>query len=122
MKLARAIVGWGVLAIGVFVGLVYLKSAAYRAWLAGGPPSDNPEGWLFSALNYLSWGVAIVLASAGLFLLLGGLRARPRAALALLLISAIFGIFPTAREYLASDACLDGGGTWLAQELRCKHE
>jgi len=94
----------------------------YRAWLADGPPTPNPEGCLFSAGNFLSWALAFLSAGVGVFLLIGSLPSLSRAAVVLLILASILGVIPSIREYLASDSCLDAGGKWSALELRCVHE
>lgn len=122
MSVARAIFRWSLLLAGVALFLVYLNSAIYRAWLAGGPPTPNPEGWLFSAGNFLSWALAFLTAGIGMFLLVGSLPSKNRVAIVLLILSGFLGILPSVRQFLAVDACLDRGGKWSAAELRCAHE
>jgi len=102
--------------------LIYLNSAFYRAWVAGGPPTDNPTGWLFSAGNYLSWAFAFLSSGIGAFILISKLPSLSKAALIFIALSIMLGIFPSAREFVATDACLDSGGKWLSSELRCTHE
>jgi hypothetical protein len=122
MKIGRAIFRWSLLLGAIALCLIYLNSAAYRAWLAGGPPTPNPEGWLFSAGNYLSWALAFLSAGIGLFSLIGRLPALSKVAVAFLLLSGILAVVPSAREFLAKDSCLDAGGKWSALELRCAYE
>lgn len=122
MKIGRAIFRWSLLLAAIALCLIYLKSAAYRAWLAGGPPTPNPEGWLFSAGNYLSWALAFLSAGIGLFSLIGRLPALSKVAVAFLLLAGVLAVVPSAREFLAKDSCLDAGGKWSALELRCVYE
>ena len=122
MKIGRAIFRWSLLLAAIVLFLIYLNSAAYRAWLAGGPPTPNPEGWLFSAGNYLSWALAFLSAGIGFFLLIGRLPALSKVAVAFLLLSIVLAVVPSAREFLAKDSCLDAGGKWSARELRCAYE
>lgn len=102
--------------------LLYLKSAAYRAWLAGGPPTPNPDGWLFSAWNFLSWSLAFLTGGVGAFLVLRKMPRRSKVGLSFLFLAFVFWAIPHVREFLASDACLDAGGKWIAKELRCAYE
>lgn len=118
----KTIIRWGVLLTGMVAFLTYLKSALYRAWLAGGPPTDNPEGWLFSAENSLSWAFAFLSLGIGIFLLIGKLPSLSRVAFVFIALSIILGVFPSAREFVASDVCLDSGGRWSSSELRCNRE
>ena len=122
MKIGRAIFRWSLLLGAIALCLIYLNSAAYRAWLSGGPPTPNPEGWLFSAGNYLAWALAFLCAGIGLFSLIGRLPALGKVAVAFLLLSVILAVVPSAREFLAKDSCLDAGGKWSALELRCAYE
>lgn len=122
MSIVKITVRWSLLLAGIALFIVYLNSAFYRVWLAGGPPTPNPEGWLFSAGNFLSWAIAFLSAGVGVFLLIGSLPSLSRAAVVLLILASILGVIPSIREYLASDSCLDAGGKWSALELRCVHE
>ncbi len=122
MLISKTILRWSLLLTGVVFCLIYLNSAFYRAWVAGGPPTDNPEGWLFSAGNYLSWALAFLTSGIGVFALISKLPSLSRVALVFIALSIILGIFPSAREFVASDVCLDSGGKWLSSELRCIHE
>jgi len=122
MSIVKVTVRWSLLLAGIALFLVYLNSAVYRAWLAGGPPTPNPEGWLFSSGNYLSWSLAFLSAGIGMFILIGRLPLLNRVAVAFLILAGILGIFPSARVFVATDSCLDSGGKWSAQELRCLHE
>lgn len=121
MSKAQAVSRWFVLASAIAVSLIYLNSAVYRAWLAGGPPNSNPEGWLFSSVNYLCIAGAFALGGVALFTIIGQLPSLSKKAIVLLVIAAFVGIIPFAREFVARDACLDGGGQWSNSELRCVH-
>ena len=85
MIITKSILRWVLLLTAIIFFFIYLNGAFYRAWLASGPPTDNPEGWLFSAGNYL-------------------------------------GTFPSARELVVSDICLDSSGKWLSSGLRCIYD
>ena len=122
MRAISTILRWILLLVGIAMFLLNLKSAAYRAWLAGGPPTPNPEGWLFSAWNYLSWSLAFLSSGIGVFLALGGRPRLIRVGIALLALAIAFWAFPHIREFVAKDACLDAGGKWTGKELRCTYE
>ena len=119
MKASRTLVRWFLLIVGIIWGLLQLNGAITAAWLAGGPPTPNPEGWLFVAGNRLAWAAASVLAAFGLFLLLRNARPISRYAIAALVVAFFLTVYPYFREFVASDACLDSGGRW--SELRCVH-
>lgn len=89
----------------------------FAAWVAGGPPTPNPESWLFLAGNRLVWAFASFLAAAGMFVLLRRDRPINRYAVAALVTAALLSAYPSVRELIASDACLDSGGQWSG--LRC---
>lgn len=122
MSIVKIAVRWCLLLAGVALFFVYFNSAFYRVWLAGGPPTPNPEGWLFSAGNSLSWALAFLSAGVGMFLLVGSFPTLSKAAVVFLFFASILGVIPSLREYLASDFCLDAGGKWSVLELRCAHE
>jgi fluoride ion exporter CrcB/FEX len=117
-KIAR----WPFLFIGIALFFIYLNHAMARAWLSYGPPTENPEGWLFSAGNFLSWSLASLCAGVGLFILLGKLPSISKVAIALIIFAGILGIFPTIRTFVATDRCLDAGGKWSPLELRCQYK
>jgi hypothetical protein len=119
MKALRTSFRWLLLIAGITWGLLQLNGAVAAAWLAGGPPTPNPEGWLFVAGNRLAWAAAAFLAAFGLFFLLRSKRPVSRYVIAMLVAALLLTAFPYIREYVASDACLDSGGQW--SDLRCIH-
>ncbi len=119
MKALRTSFRWLLLIAGITWGLLQLNGAVAAAWLAGGPPTPNPEGWLFVAGNRLAWAAAAFLAAFGLFFLLRSKRPVSRYAIAMLVAALLLTTFPYVREYAASNACLDSGGQW--SDLRCTH-
>jgi hypothetical protein len=121
MIVARTFLRWSALIASTAMGLVLLNSAIFRAWVAGGPPNDNPEGWLFSAGNVLVWSLASLLFGIGFFVLLRPRQTISKVAATLIGISLLLAVFPVAREFVAQDACLDSGGQWSKSELRCVH-
>ena len=115
----KVILRWCFLLAGITFFLLYLNNAFYRAWIAGGPPTPNPEGWLFSAGNLLSWSLAFLCAGIGIFLLIGRYPPISRIAALFLVLAGILVIFPSCRTFIATDRCLDDGGKWVPKELRC---
>jgi hypothetical protein len=122
MRALNLVCRWLLLLAGIGMFLLYLNGAAYRAWLSGGPPTSNPEGWLFSAWNFLSWSLAFLSAGMGAFFVLGKWPRRSTFGLSWLVLTLVLWAVPHIREFLASDACLDAGGRWDARKLRCTHE
>ena len=119
MRDFRKLLRWALLIAGIVWGLLQLNGAVFAAWIAGGPPSPNPDGWLFVAGNRLAWAAASLLAGAGLFALLRRGRSANRYAVVALAAAVLLTAFPYIRELIASDACLDSGGRW--SDLRCVH-
>ena len=104
---------------GIAWACLQLNGAVYAAWVSSGPPTQNPEGWMFVAGNRLAWAIASCLAGFGIFFLFSPSRRIRRFALATLFVAVLLTALPYAREFIASDACLDSGGQW--SELRCIH-
>ncbi|TNY25236.1 hypothetical protein [Fulvimonas soli] len=119
MRDFRKMLRWILLIAGIVWGLLQLNGAVFAAWVAGGPPSPNPDGWLFVAGSRLAWAAASFLAGAGLFVLLRRDRPANRYAVVALAAAVLLTAFPYIREFIASDACLDSGGRW--SDLRCVH-
>lgn len=71
----------------VIVGVLYLNSAAYSAWAAGGPPTHYPHAWLRRAALHLGYAIAAFCAGAVVTLLLRRPTTRVRRTLAALLIA-----------------------------------
>jgi hypothetical protein len=70
----RKIIRWGC-SIPLFaLGLLYLNSAAFSFWAAGGPPTPNPEQWIMRGNYHVGIAVALILISIGIIWLF-----RPKA-------------------------------------------
>jgi hypothetical protein len=119
MRDLRKMFRWILLIAGIVSGLLQLNGAVFAAWVAGGTPSTNPDGWLFIAGNRLAWAAASFLAGAGLFVLLRRDRPASRYAVVALAAAVLLTAFPYIREFIVSDACLDSGGRW--SDLQCVH-
>ena len=113
------ILRWILLSAGIFFACLHLNGAMYAAWASSGPPTQNPEGWMFVAGNRLAWAIAYFLSGLGIFFLFSQDRYIRRIAPTTLFVVVLLATFPCVREFMASDACLDSGGKWL--ELRCVH-
>lgn len=119
MTRIRNLFRWTLFIAGIVWGFLQLNGAIYAAWLSGGPPTPNPEGWMFLAGNRLGWAVASFLAGLGIFFLFSQNRQIRTIALAILFVAVLIAAFPYLREFMASDACLDSGGKW--SDLRCAY-
>lgn len=121
MSKAKFISRWVLLLSMISLGFICLNNALYRAWVAGGPPNSNPEGWLFSSFNYFCGAAAFIFGGVGVFLLVGRIPSLHKGAIILLVVAAAFSVTPIVREFVANDRCLDAGGQWSKSELRCVH-
>lgn len=120
MTCALKLICWGVLFVCMAVSLLLLNGAVFRGWAASGPPNDNPAGWLFSAWSYLAWSGSAFFAGVGFFVLLR-LPRPTKLAIAALVIGGLLAALPWICELIAQDTCLDFGGSWSTQALRCIH-
>jgi len=112
--IAASVRGW--------LALLYLNHAAYRAWLARGPPTENPAGWMVSAGNMLAWSLAFISAAIGTFITIGKLPAINRRAVAFMAAAASLAAVPCIREFISADEYLDTVGIWSSEQLRCLQE
>ena len=122
MRPSKRLIRWLALSAGVGWGVLMLNSAAYRAWVATGPPNPNSGGWLFSALTALTSGALYIVLGFAVFVALRPSGAPRTLTLALFLTVAVLAVLPSIREFFAKDGCLDAGGQWSHSELRCLHE
>jgi hypothetical protein len=111
---------WGTLAIFGVLALLFLNSALYSAWAAGGPPAQFKAAWEHRALQQFCRAMAFVLFASTVFCSLTlPLRIRP-----LRLIVAVLGValllVPAAHEFMLVDACLDSGGRWGGATFVCE--
>jgi hypothetical protein len=63
----RRIIRWGSSVPLLGLALLYLNSAAFSFWAAGGPPTPNPEKWI--ARGNLHLCIAMALGIAALILI-----------------------------------------------------
>lgn len=119
MTRTRNLFRWTLLIAGIVLACLQLNGATYAAWASSGPPTSNPDGWMFVAGNRLAWTIASFLAGLGIFFLFSPNRRTRKLALATFSVAVLITTFPYTRELMASDACLDAGGKW--SDLRCIH-
>lgn len=98
------------------------NATMFRGWMAGSFPAINPGGWHFTFVNHLCWAAAAAFAAVGSFIAISSQKPRQRWGSALLIAAALLASAPAARELIAVDGCLDSGGLWLDQQLRCTHD
>ena len=117
-------VRWALLLLFVVASLFYLNSAAYCAWVSGGPPTDYPEFWLQRSVVHFGFSVASGATGVVLFLVLGAAKRRRRIIYLSvgLAVIAVALLWPHLREFLNQDKCLDSGGAWDEKSFVCLHE
>jgi hypothetical protein len=120
MTMWRRTAGLIVLIAGIAFALLHLNSFLFSLWASGVPHGDeNPDLWTFVAYSHLGWAVAAALGGIGVFF---ATRQPPRIRTACVLIglAVLCFVLPWAREFIASDRCLDAGGNWSESELQCQ--
>jgi hypothetical protein len=118
----RQTIRWCVLLAFVCLALLYLNSAAYSAWVSGGPPNPYPIGWSRRALGHLFFSAAALFLGVGLF---RGILTFPkvgRGAVVLLAIGLFLIAAPYIGRFVLTDRCLDQGGSWSNQTIQCSNE
>jgi len=119
MSNSRRFTRWFALLASAGWGLLWLYSAAFRAWSATGPPNPNPEGAMFSAVTALISAALYVAFGVAVFVALRPSGTPWTLTVVLTLGVAILASLPRIIEFVASDRCLDAGGQWSHSELRC---
>jgi hypothetical protein len=118
----RNIVRWflflGILALA----LLYLNSALFSSWVAGGPPNKNPQAWEVRALRHL--GFSISLLATGVMFLIGlktnyNWRKSKYKYIWVLILVVCLG-YPKAIELLLINRCISSGGQWNAEYFECR--
>lgn len=117
---ARTVLRWALLILGIGLALAYLNSAAFSAWVSGGPQTPYPEAWLRRAFAHACHGLAALLVGLSLFGLLR-VACRRRVSWFFLFAAGLAAVLaPQVRGFLLVDRCLDSGGRWDSATLRCQ--
>ena len=114
------VVRWTVLLVSALACLYFLKSAAFSAWMSGGPPNPYPEGWALRAKTQLLYSGACLAAGVALFRAAQLTSGSRRLTLALAAGAAVLAVAPSALVFLRVDACLDDGGRWNYAGNQCE--
>ena|SRR3989442_10188942 len=105
MSSVGAFARWCVGGALVIVGLLYLNSAAYSAWAAGGPPTHYPHAWLHRAALHFGYAIAAFCTAAVVLFLVRGPTTRVRRIIAAVLIAvAIAGLAGPRVIHTTTDA------------------
>ena len=118
----RQVIRWCVLLGFIYLAYLYLNSAAYSAWVSGGPPNPYPIGWSRRALGHLFFSAAALFLGIGLF---RGILTFPkvgRGAIVLLALGLLLIAAPYIGRFVLTDRCLDQGGSWSNQTIQCSNE
>jgi len=117
---SMAFLRWAILLGCIALGLLYLNSAVFSAWVAGGPPTDYPESWLHRAVLRFCIAVALFLVGTAAFRWISRLPSIDRWSVALFLIAGVVLSIPLVREHMVANSCVNSGGQWDRPEFRCK--
>ena len=117
-KLASWVVCLGFIALG----LLYLNGAFFTAWVAGGPPNDNPLGWEPRAIGQLSFSLASFILSIGSYKLIQYLPSWRLLPICIIVMGVALSVAPYVGQFILQDRCLDAGGQWSNLELVCKSQ
>ena len=117
----RNIIRWILLIVCVALGLLYLNSAAFSTWAAGGPPTEVPGAWINRAHIHLSFSISIIMTGILLFLSIKeDFKYKKSKYLKVwLIIVPIVLSYPKLIEFYLVDSCLDSGGSWSKKEFKC---
>jgi hypothetical protein len=122
MNLVRTSIQWcaplGLIALGV----LYLNSALYSAWISGGPPNNYSIAWAHRALVHFGFSLSFLFSGPMVFAALkNGLNFwRSKYKYAWFLVVFVSLAYPQAKEYFLIDSCLDRGGQWNELHFECK--
>ncbi len=120
--MARNVIRWVLLLGLIALGLLYLNSAAFSAWVAGGPSNDYPHAWAQRALVH--FGISISLIASGVMAFIA-IKSEFKWKVSkfkyvwLLILLLALG-YPKVREWMLIDKCRDSGGVWNSQYFDCR--
>ena len=107
--------------IFLVVAATYLNSAAYSAWVSGGPPNEHPDAWAYRSFKHFFYGIGFVIFAATIFISLKpSIKGRKlRWGVGLFLMLFMFAT-PHFKKHLEIDSCLDQGEKWNEAYHRCE--
>ena len=110
---------WIILLGTLILAALFLNSAFFSLWVAGGPPTPYPEAWMHRALANACTAVALLLMGIAGFRCLGSFPRIGSFTLLLGLGAITVLVVPWVREFMLVDSCLDSGGRWEELAFRC---
>lgn len=120
----REIFRWLLFAVLLLLGLVYLNSAFYSAWVSSGPPNDYPQAWAHRAVVHLGYSGALLATAimVPFFLKTGFAWKKSKLKYLWIVILLYCFLAPVTRKWLLVDKCLDSGGQWDDVHFTCKQK
>ena len=116
----RIISRWIILCGAIVTAALYLNSAAFSAWVSGGPPTPYPEAWGQRALLHLCLSGVFLFGGIFIFRIIKTFPSFRRFTIVLIIVSVLLLCIPYIRAFIKSDACLDSGGRWNSLEFKCE--
>lgn len=120
----RNILRWLILLIFICTGLLYLNSAAFKAWVSGGPPTDYPKLWLHGSLVHFGYSLSLFTTGIMFFISLkaGFVWSKSKFKYVWLMLLLLCLGYPKIKKWILIDKCLDSGGSWNSEYFECKEE
>ena len=124
MEVIRQTGKWVLASICIVLGLLYLNGAASSWWVSWGPPTEYPEAWSQRAIVKLGYAIALFSTAPMVFIAFKqnfNLKSS-RYKYCWVFIVIIVLSFPSIRNFLLTDSCLDSGGSWQSTHFKCQYE
>ena len=123
MNKVRDIVRWALLVTCIVFGLLYLNGAFGSWWASWGPPTEYPEAWEQQAVKRLCIAVALLFTGPMVFVTLkNGYKFKKSIYIYVWFVVVILSLsYPSVREFVLIDKCLDSGGAWSEEHFECNH-
>lgn len=121
MKKTKIIGRWLALITCIVFGLLYLNGAASSWWLSWGPPTDYPKVWEHRSIVRLGYSLSLLFTGIMLFIALKeNYNFRQSLFKYIWLVVVLVSLFfPSVREFMLIDSCLDSGNKWSEIHFEC---
>lgn len=120
ISVIRAGAAWLLLLVALGFALLFLNGAAFSAWMSGGSPNPFPQGWAMRSQAQLAYAGAVAFAGFAVFRVIREIPALSRITIALAVVSAVLGVWPSVHQFVQVDRCLDSGGRWNYEGMQCE--
>ena len=120
----RNIAKWLALIVCIVFGLLYLNGAASSWWLSWGPPTDYPKLWEHQSIKRLGYSLTLIATGFMLFIALKENFKFKESIFKYiwLLVISVSLLYPSVREFVLIDGCLDSGGKWSGKYFVCNYK